>query len=110
MHSWGTKVLSVFWKADTEWHELAFITESHELRLSLDGQIGLSESMKKLTQVELDAVRLCAQRGSPLGDANWVESTARRLNLESTLRPRGRYQVRPLPTLWSTTRRALWSY
>ena len=49
-----------------------------------------------LTQAELDAVRLCAQRGRPLGDDGWVESIARRLNLESTLRPRGRQRVRPL--------------
>ena len=48
-----------------------------------------------LTQAELDAVRLYAQRGRPLGDEGWVESIARRLDLESTLRPRGRQRVRP---------------
>ena len=49
------------------------------------------------TQAELDAVRLSAQRGRPLGDEGWVESVASRLHLESTLRPRGRQRVRPLP-------------
>ena len=47
-----------------------------------------------LSEQELDAVRRCAQRGRPLGDEGWVESIARRLNLESTMRPRGRPQVR----------------
>ncbi|MBC8353148.1 MAG: transposase [Planctomycetes bacterium] len=48
-----------------------------------------------LTKRELDAVRLSAQRGRPLGDEAWVKSTAGRLNLESTIRPRGRQRVRP---------------
>jgi hypothetical protein len=30
----------------------------------------------------------------PLGDDDWVESMARRLNLESTLRPRGQKRLR----------------
>ena len=47
-----------------------------------------------LSEKELAAVRLSAQRGRPLGDDNWVESIARRLNLESTMRPRGRKRVR----------------
>ncbi|TWU47979.1 transposase [Rubripirellula reticaptiva] len=47
-----------------------------------------------LSQHELDAVRLSAHRGRPLGDEGWVESIARRLNLESTMRPRGRPKAR----------------
>ena len=43
-----------------------------------------------LSEKELEAVRRCAQRGCPMGEENWVESIARRLNLESTIRPRGR--------------------
>ena len=43
-----------------------------------------------LSDKELEAVRRSAQRGQPLGDEAWVESIARRLNLESTMRPRGR--------------------
>ena len=50
-----------------------------------------------LTEKEIDAVRWSLKRGSPFGDETWVESTALRLNLESTLRPRGRPQVRNLP-------------
>ena len=47
-----------------------------------------------LSERELDCVRLSAQRGRPLGDDGWVETIARRLNLESTMRPRGRQKVR----------------
>jgi len=49
---------------------------------------------ESITKQELDAVRLSAQRGKPFGNEAWVESMARRLNLESTIRPRGRPQVR----------------
>ncbi|MCO6455364.1 MAG: transposase [Pirellulaceae bacterium] len=50
-----------------------------------------------LSDGELRAVRDCLQRGRPFGDAAWVEATALRLGLESTLRPRGRPRVRQLP-------------
>jgi putative transposase len=40
--------------------------------------------------VEVDALRRCARRGSPYGDADWVSSVAEELGLQSTLRPRGR--------------------
>lgn len=39
---------------------------------------------------EQEKLRQSMRRGSPFGDEQWVGSTARRLNLESTLRPRGR--------------------
>ena len=47
-----------------------------------------------LTEDELKAVRWCVKRGSPYGTETWVESIARRLDLESTLRPRGRPKKR----------------
>ena len=46
---------------------------------------------------ELKSVRWSVKRGVPFGGGTWVESTARRLELESTLRPRGRPRVRNLP-------------
>ena len=49
-----------------------------------------------LGDAEMGAVRRCVQRGRPLGNAKWVESIAGRLNLESTLRPRGRQRMRPM--------------
>jgi hypothetical protein len=45
---------------------------------------------KPLTEKELKAVRWSGKRGSPYGNETWVESIARRLDLESTHRPRGR--------------------
>ena len=50
-----------------------------------------------LTDKELEAVRRCAHRGQPFGDERWMESTARRLKLESTLRPIGRPKKAPAP-------------
>lgn len=43
-----------------------------------------------MAEKEVDAIRLAIRRGSPFGDPDWTQSTARRLNLDSTLRPRGR--------------------
>ncbi len=50
-----------------------------------------------LTAKELAAVQWSVRRGSPFGHENWVETISRRLGLDSTLRPRGRPRVRPLP-------------
>jgi putative transposase len=50
-----------------------------------------------LTDHELKSIRNCAQRSAPFGDETWVESIARRLVLESTMRSLGRPRVRPLP-------------
>jgi len=47
-----------------------------------------------MSKAELAAVRLSIQRGRPFGDERWTASTATRLKLTSTLRPRGRPQVR----------------
>ena len=38
----------------------------------------------------LNAVKTCILRSRPYGDQTWVERTAKRIGLESTLRPRGR--------------------
>jgi putative transposase len=46
-----------------------------------------------LTPGELEAVRKSIQRGRPFGDSDWVASSAKRLGLTSTLRPRGRPRV-----------------
>ena len=46
------------------------------------------------TEAELEALRRSVVRGAPFGDASWQQSTAKRLGLESTLRPRGRPRQR----------------
>jgi len=47
-----------------------------------------------LSEKEIEAVRWSVKRGSSFGNETWVESTARRLDFESTLRPRGRLRAR----------------
>ena len=43
-----------------------------------------------LTAVEEDALQRSLRRGQPFGSPEWQSKTAKRLGLESTLRPRGR--------------------
>ena len=48
------------------------------------------------TEAELDAIRRCLRRGSPYGNADWIERAAEQLGLQPTLRPRGRpHKKRP---------------
>ncbi len=42
------------------------------------------------SEAELAALRRSLERGQPFGGERWVRSTAERLGLQSTLRPRGR--------------------
>ena len=46
------------------------------------------------TQSELDAIRRSVNKGLPFGRDEWVKKTAKRLGLESTMRPRGRPKKR----------------
>jgi len=43
-----------------------------------------------LTDREQASIRRSIDRGSPLGDVDWIKQTVKRLGLESTQRPRGR--------------------
>jgi putative transposase len=47
---------------------------------------------KPLTSAERDAVRTSVNRDTPLGDETYVQNIVQQLNLQSTLRPRGRPQ------------------
>lgn len=47
------------------------------------------------TAAEEAALRKCVARGSPYGGPVWQRLTARRLGLESSLRPRGRPRITP---------------
>ena len=49
------------------------------------------------SEAELEALREAIRRGAPLGDHAWQQQTAKLLQIESSLRPRGRPQRR-LPT------------
>ncbi len=50
----------------------------------------IERANRPATPVETEAVRHCARRGTPYGQASWVESVARELGVECTLRARGR--------------------
>ena len=48
---------------------------------------------QSLTKNEIEAIQHSIKRSKPYGDEAWIESTAKRLDLESTLRPRGRPRI-----------------
>jgi putative transposase len=48
------------------------------------------------TEAELKALRTCVKRGRPYGDDRWEGRTAEQLELQSTLRSRGRQRIRPI--------------
>jgi putative transposase len=50
---------------------------------------------RALTAGELAALRRSVQRGQPYGSDAWVRSAAKRLGLESSVRPRGRPRKKP---------------
>jgi putative transposase len=50
----------------------------------------VKEVNRPQTEAELAALRRSVTRGQPFGSAAWVERTASKLGLASTLRPRGR--------------------
>jgi putative transposase len=47
------------------------------------------------TEAEVEALRECNRRRRPYGDPVWMQATAERLGLESSLRPRGRPRKKP---------------
>lgn len=49
------------------------------------------------TPAEIEGVRRCAHRGTPYGEAPWVQDVARELSLQCTLRGRGRPRKGPDP-------------
>ena len=53
-----------------------------------------------LTEGELQALRRSVIRGAPYGDEDWMKMAAKRLGLESALRPRGRPRQDKGPTLF----------
>ena len=79
------------WRWSSLWHRV----HGDEARLLDDGPLarprGWPEHVQSpQTEAELGALRRSVVRGAPLGDASWQERTAKRLGLQSTLRPRGR--------------------
>jgi putative transposase len=50
----------------------------------------LARVNEPLSAGDLERLRHCVQRGRPFGSDRWTRQTAKRLGLESCLRPRGR--------------------
>ena len=46
------------------------------------------------SMTEVDALATCIKRGRPYGSDTWVLRTVKALSLESTMRPRGRQQIK----------------
>ena len=60
-----------------------------------DGPIALPDNWSQLVHdyingVDMDRLRNSIRRGAPLGQPNWTKETARIMQLESTMSPRGR--------------------
>jgi putative transposase len=49
------------------------------------------------TEAKLDAVRRAVRRSYQFGSSEWQRTTAQRLGLQTTLRPRGRRRVTSKP-------------
>jgi len=81
--------------SDWPWSSLA-------IRLGAESEINLSSGPKRLPadwprlvnraidHDDIDTIQNCIKRGSPYGSKQWTTAKAKELNLQSTLRPRGR--------------------
>ncbi|MCK5272472.1 MAG: transposase [Sedimentisphaerales bacterium] len=77
------------------WSSLAIRRGSDKLIALSDGPVKLPQRWKNMVDNIPDdkigeRIAECIKRGQPFGNSDWVMKTVRRLNLESTLKPRGR--------------------
>jgi putative transposase len=77
------------------WSSLSWRPTGKRPEILSDGPVPLPRNWvalvnKPQTEAEVSALQRSLARGSPLGDARWTERTAERLDLQSTIRPRGR--------------------
>ena len=93
----GLVARAEYWRFSSRWRWLQSTDPDSKL-LSAWPILRLPRWVERVNQPlfeeELAACRQSAQRGKPLGRDGWVEAIARRLNLESIMRPRGRKRVR----------------
>jgi len=68
-------------------YECPFVLSDGPIKLPSNWARRLNENFR---QPELDHIEKSVKRGVPFGDTIWTEKTAKRLKLQSTLRPRGR--------------------
>jgi putative transposase len=79
------------WRCSSLWHRV----NGNQAGLLDDGPLVLPRRWLHRVQLpqaeaELVALQRSVTRGTPFVDASWQERTAQRLDLQSTLRPRGR--------------------
>jgi len=84
------------WRWSSLWHRIQGV----EAELLDEGPVILPRAWRKYVQsaetgAELAAVRRSVVRGAPFGEMAWQERTAKRLHLQTTLRPRGRPRKLP---------------
>jgi putative transposase len=81
--------------ADWPWSSLTRRNSSARLFELSPGPIPLPANWPEIvehpfSEQETDDFANCIKRGCPYGEKDWIEETAKQLNLESTLRKRGR--------------------
>jgi len=81
------------WRWSSLWRR-AF-GEADDLTLLSDGPVDWPEDWsdhvnRPQSDKETEALAKCIERGQPFGNETWIKRIARRLGLESALRPRGR--------------------
>ena len=80
---------------DWQWSSLYALKKRRDYPFLSDGPVKrprnwLARVNHEQEENELDAIRNSVNRGSPFGDNEWIKRIAARLNLESTINPRGR--------------------
>jgi putative transposase len=84
------------WRWSSLWHRV----HDNDAALLDDGPVPLPRGWRghvqsPQTEAELETLRRSVVRGAPFGEASWQTRTAKRLGLQSTLRPRGRPRKTP---------------
>ena len=80
---------------DWDWTSLKLRRDKVPPEFLVPGPVGLPRNWrqlvnKPLTEAELTALRNSVNRGAPFGSSEWISKTAKKLGLESSIRPRGR--------------------
>lgn len=80
---------------DWPWSSLAIRTGSDKPIVLSDGPVELPQRWKSLVNKnvkvkDVEKIEECIKRGQPFGQSEWVVKIAKKLGLESTLKPRGR--------------------
>ena len=79
------------WRWSSLWHRDQGTAAGLLDEWPIDRPDGWSAAVNRaVSQAELSALRHSVVRGLPFGATAWQERTAKRLGLETTLRPRGR--------------------